>query len=180
MLLLLSFGFLIVLAVLLLSIWSTVRAYNVKHTIDPPEDASKGLTDKKILNDDASVPYGRRNHRQLQHPRHALLQSAYYAAVLPLRGIERYTHPLHQIQSAGDTPLFPPWPCLFCCCLFSFFPYFKHDFIRIRDTLAAVKNLRLVFRFFMRRCRFRSCKLDLKRFRLLIRGGFVRIAPAGR
>nr|MDH3077837.1 YtzI protein [Bacillus velezensis] len=45
--LLLSFGFLIVLAVLLLSIWSTVRAYNVKHTIDPPEDASKGLTDKK-------------------------------------------------------------------------------------------------------------------------------------
>ena len=44
MLLLLSFGFLIVLAVLLLSIWSTVRAYNVKHTIDPPEDASKGLT----------------------------------------------------------------------------------------------------------------------------------------
>ena len=44
MLLLLSFGFLIVLAVLLLSIWST--AYNVKHTIDPPEDASKGLTDK--------------------------------------------------------------------------------------------------------------------------------------
>ncbi|WP_259424424.1 YtzI protein [Bacillus velezensis] len=47
MLLLLSFGFLIVLAVLLLSIWSTVRAYNVKHTIDPPEDTSKGLTDKK-------------------------------------------------------------------------------------------------------------------------------------
>ncbi|APH36872.1 YtzI protein [Bacillus velezensis] len=47
MVLLLSFGFLIVLAVLLLSIWSTVRAYNVKHTIDPPEDASKGLTNKK-------------------------------------------------------------------------------------------------------------------------------------
>ncbi|XYY59406.1 YtzI protein [Bacillus velezensis] len=47
MVLLLSFGFLIVLAVPLLSIWSTVRAYNVKHTIDPPEDASKGLTDKK-------------------------------------------------------------------------------------------------------------------------------------
>ncbi|MBD0408349.1 YtzI protein [Bacillus siamensis] len=46
MLLLLSLGFLIVLAVLLLSIWSTVRAYNVKHTIDPPQDASNGLTDK--------------------------------------------------------------------------------------------------------------------------------------
>ncbi|MCP6683079.1 YtzI protein [Bacillus nakamurai] len=46
MLLLLSFGIVIVLAVLLLSIWSTVKAYNVKHTIDPPQNAPNGFSQK--------------------------------------------------------------------------------------------------------------------------------------
>ncbi|MBT2575825.1 YtzI protein [Bacillus sp. ISL-51] len=46
MLLLLSFGIVIVLAVLLLSIWSTVKAYNVKHTIDPPQNAPNRFSQK--------------------------------------------------------------------------------------------------------------------------------------
>ncbi|MBL3649998.1 YtzI protein [Bacillus vallismortis] len=38
MTLLITVSMLIVLAVLLITIWSTVKAYNVKHTIDPPQE----------------------------------------------------------------------------------------------------------------------------------------------
>ncbi|MEC2306761.1 YtzI protein [Bacillus atrophaeus] len=43
MLLLMSGGFLIVLAVLFLSIWTTVKAYDFKHTVDSPEDENSKL-----------------------------------------------------------------------------------------------------------------------------------------
>ncbi|MBE0174818.1 hypothetical protein B0W20_18760 [Bacillus spizizenii] len=38
MTLLITISILIVLAVLLVTIWTTVKAYNVKHTIDPPQE----------------------------------------------------------------------------------------------------------------------------------------------
>ncbi|MXV41448.1 YtzI protein [Bacillus subtilis] len=38
MTLLITISILIVLAVLIVTIWTTVKAYNVKHTIDPPQE----------------------------------------------------------------------------------------------------------------------------------------------
>ncbi|MCY7808722.1 YtzI protein [Bacillus spizizenii] len=38
MTLLITISILIVLAVLLVTIWTTVKAYNVKHTIDSPQE----------------------------------------------------------------------------------------------------------------------------------------------
>lgn len=38
MTLLITISILIVLAVLLVTIWTTVKAYNVKYTIDPPQE----------------------------------------------------------------------------------------------------------------------------------------------
>ncbi|MDR4435127.1 YtzI protein [Bacillus tequilensis] len=38
MTLLITVSILIVLAVLLVTIWTTVKAYGVKHTIDPPQE----------------------------------------------------------------------------------------------------------------------------------------------
>ncbi|TYS11060.1 YtzI protein [Bacillus subtilis] len=40
MTLLITVSILIVLAVLLVTIWTTVKAYNVKHTIDPPQETN--------------------------------------------------------------------------------------------------------------------------------------------
>ncbi|MCO4849581.1 YtzI protein [Bacillus vallismortis] len=40
MALLITVSILIVLAVLLVTIWTTVKAYHVKHTIDPPQETN--------------------------------------------------------------------------------------------------------------------------------------------
>jgi heme/copper-type cytochrome/quinol oxidase subunit 2 len=47
MTLLITISILIVLAVLLISVWTTVKAYNVKHTIDPPQEGNAPDSDPK-------------------------------------------------------------------------------------------------------------------------------------
>ncbi|MCY8508801.1 YtzI protein [Bacillus halotolerans] len=47
MTLLITISILIVLAVLLVSVWTTVKAYNVKHTIDPPQEGNAPDSDPK-------------------------------------------------------------------------------------------------------------------------------------
>lgn len=77
MTLLITISILIVLAVLLVTIWTTVKAYNVKHTIDPPQEPV--LIQK--INDCVNA---RLQTDCWQHRRHrlGLLRSACYAVFL--------------------------------------------------------------------------------------------------